>query len=52
MLTSSKYLTREYPQHRRTGMRYIAVCQNSLPYPYPRDPFWNHRGFTRTRSKP
>ena len=52
MLTSSKYLTREYPQHRGTGMQYITVCQNSLLYLYPHYPFWNHRGFTHTHSKP
>ena len=28
-------------------MRYAAVCQSPLPYP-----FWKHRGFTRTHSKP
>ena len=33
-------------------MRYAAVCQSPLPYPYLPYLFWKHRGFTCTRSKP
>ena len=51
VLTLLKY-TRAYPQTRGTGTRYAAVCRNLLPYPYPRYPFWKHRGFFRTRAKP
>ena len=47
-----KILTCEYPQHRGTGTRCAAVCQNPKPYPYPWYPFWKHRGYSRTRVEP
>jgi hypothetical protein len=45
-------LTREYPRHRGTGTRCVAVCQNAIPYPYPRYPFWKNHRFARTCAEP
>ena len=44
-------ITREYPRYRGTGTRCAPVCQSSLPYPHPHNPWRENRGFTRTRAK-